>query len=98
MNWQEDHKKRLSQFPNAIRQANLNSSNHYRQIEGIVSCGCFCCCGTFTPTEITKCVDEDANGIGLVTGFSQWFFSHQYWRAELSSICKNVANFNDWLQ
>jgi hypothetical protein len=71
---------------------------HHPQIEGIVSYGRFYCCSTFTPTEITEWVDEDANGIGLVTGFSQWFFCYQYWGAELPSICQNVANFNDWLQ
>lgn len=64
MNWQDEHKKRLSQFPDAVQQAHTHSSNHRREIEGSESCGCFYCCSTFPPIEITDWVDEDAGGIG----------------------------------
>jgi hypothetical protein len=64
MNWQDDHKKQLSQFPDAIRLAHAHSSNHRREIEGSETCGCFYCSGIFSPTEIVVWIDKDANGIG----------------------------------
>lgn len=64
MNWQYDHQRRISKFPEAVRQAHTHSSNHRRELEGSDTCGCFYCCRIFSPDAITEWVDEDANGIG----------------------------------
>jgi hypothetical protein len=64
MNWQDEHKKRVSQFPESIQKAHEHSSNHRREIEGSDVCGCFYCCSTFRPSEITEWVDENTEGIG----------------------------------
>lgn len=45
-----------SATPNAI-VAHSNSSNHRKEIEVSVLCGCFYCLETFEPSEITEWVD-----------------------------------------
>ena len=64
MNWQEEHKLRISQFPDDIRKAHEHSSNHRREIEGSDICGCFYCCCAFKPSEIKDWIDENSEGIG----------------------------------
>jgi hypothetical protein len=64
MNWQEEHKMRVAQFPEAVRDAHTHSTNHRAEIEGSEICGCFHCCRTFQPGEIREWVDSDADGIG----------------------------------
>ncbi len=64
MNWQEEHKSKISQFPDAIREAHKHSSSHRREIEGSDICGCFYCCSIFQPSEIKDWIDEDKDGVG----------------------------------
>ena len=64
MSWEDDHKKRVSQFPEAIREAHNHSSNHRAEIETSELCGCFYCCATFSSNEIKEWVDENKEGIG----------------------------------
>jgi len=64
MDWQEDHKRRVAAFPEAIRDAHTHSSKHRAEIETSSVCGCFYCCSTFPPAEIQDWVDADENDIG----------------------------------
>jgi len=64
MSWQEEHKKLVSQFPEAIRKAHAHSLNHRREIEGSEICGCFFCCSTFQPNEINFWTDKNDEGVG----------------------------------
>ncbi len=64
MNWQNEHKMKAAQFPEAIRNAHTHSSKHRVEIEGSEVCGCFYCCCIFHPSEIKDWVDENAEGIG----------------------------------
>jgi hypothetical protein len=63
MGWQEDHAKRVAQFPPAIRDAHRHSSNHRNEIEGSTVCGCFYCCATFAPDAVKDWVDEGPDGL-----------------------------------
>jgi hypothetical protein len=62
--WQEEHRQRVAQFPDQIREAHRCSSNHRAAVCASTACGCFYCCSTFTPAEILDWVDEDADGKG----------------------------------
>ena len=64
VSWEEDHKRRVSAFPEAIREAHSHSSNHRSEVETSAVCGCFYCCARFKPAEIADWVDEDDSGIG----------------------------------
>jgi hypothetical protein len=64
MDWQEEHKKRVSDFPADIRDAHVHSSNHRVEIVESRLCGCFYCCSTFSPTAILDWVDEGLDGLG----------------------------------
>ena len=64
MNWQDEHKRRISKFPEAILKAHEHSSNHRPEIEQSELCGCFYCCETFEAREIAEWIDENAQGIG----------------------------------
>ncbi|MEC4747523.1 cytoplasmic protein [Methylomicrobium sp. Wu6] len=64
MNWQDEHTKRIALIPENFRKAHGHSSNHRQEIEGSSICGCFYCCKTFRPDEITEWVDENDQGIG----------------------------------
>lgn len=50
--------------PPGLRAAHDRSSNHRAEVLASVECGCFCCCQTFGPTEITEWTDDDADGQG----------------------------------
>jgi hypothetical protein len=54
----------LEQLPKVIRAAHEHSSNHRKEIESSELCGCFNCCSTFLPNEITQWIDENDEGIG----------------------------------
>lgn len=64
MNWQEEHKKRVSQFPPEIRYAHDKCSNHRDQLLKSTICGCFYCCELFEPTAIEEWIDGNEHGIG----------------------------------
>lgn len=64
MNWQDEHNGRVLGFPEAIKEAHTHSSNHRQEVENSELCGCFYCCATFRPDEITEWVDENEEGIG----------------------------------
>jgi hypothetical protein len=50
--------------PPDLLAAHDRSSNHRAEVMGSISCGCFCCCQTFAPTEITEWTDDDKDGQG----------------------------------
>ena len=62
--WQEEHKRKVAQFPEDVRDAHVHGSNHRAEIEGSLSCGCFYCLSTFSPTTIVEWTDENEDGIG----------------------------------
>lgn len=64
MSWEEEHQKRVAQFPDSIREAHAHSSNHRAEIETSDQCGCFYCCATFSSGEIKEWVDESQAGVG----------------------------------
>jgi hypothetical protein len=64
MGWEEDHRRRVAQLPEAIREAHAHSSNHRAEIEASEICGCFYCRSTFRPSDICEWIDENAEGIG----------------------------------
>lgn len=64
MTWQEDHRKRVAQFPETIRRAHTHATEHREEIEASDLCGCFYCLSTFDPTEIKAWTDTDDAGVG----------------------------------
>jgi hypothetical protein len=64
MNWEDEHKRRVEAFPREIREAHAHCRNHRAEIMASSVCGCFCCCATFSPSEILDWVDEAADGEG----------------------------------
>ena len=64
MGWQENHKRRVSAFPELIRSAHAHASAHRVEIERSESCGCFFCLSIFTPSAIAEWTDENEEGIG----------------------------------
>lgn len=61
--WQEDHRRRVAQLPDDVREAHNHSSNHRAELLDSALCGCFYCCTTFSPQDIEEWTDE-ANGEG----------------------------------
>ena len=64
MTWEEEHNKRVSQFPPEIKHAHDKCRNHREQILTSNICGCFYCLEIFKPSEIEEWTDEDEQGIG----------------------------------
>lgn len=64
MSWEEDHKQRVARFPEDIREAHKHSSSHRAEIEASEACGCFYCCSTFKPSDVSDWTDENVGGIG----------------------------------
>ena len=64
MNWREEHKRKISKFPEDIRIAHEHCSYHRDEFEGSEVCGCFYCCSIFQPGEIKDWIDENSEGIG----------------------------------
>jgi hypothetical protein len=64
MNWQDEHKRRIENFPRNVREAHEHSSNHRAEVTASIHCGCFYCCARFSAEDILDWVDEDENGKG----------------------------------
>ncbi len=64
MSWQENHERRVADFPADVRAAHAHSTNHRSAIAESALCGCFYCCATFSPGEIVEWIDEDPDGEG----------------------------------
>jgi hypothetical protein len=64
MTWQNEHKARVAELPSPIREAHAHSAQHRSEIETSDLCGCFYCCATFKPTEISDWIDKDKDGTG----------------------------------
>jgi hypothetical protein len=64
MTWQNDYNARVAEFPPSIRDAHTHSIDHRSEIEASDLCGCFYCCATFKPAEISEWIDEDERGVG----------------------------------
>ena len=64
MSWEEEHRKRVSKFPETVREAHTQSAIHRTEIESSDICGCFYCRTTFKPNEIKEWVDENKDGHG----------------------------------
>ena len=62
--WQEDHRRRMAQFPEEVREPHRYSANHRAAVCKSKVCGCFYCCSLFPPGDILDWVDEDADGQG----------------------------------
>jgi hypothetical protein len=58
MGFEEDHQRRVASFPDDVRVAHTRSSHHRSEVLASDHCGCFYCCKTFSPGEITEWVDE----------------------------------------
>ncbi len=65
MTWQDDYNKRLQAMPADIREAHKHSSKHKTELMESKLCGCFYCCQTFAPSEITEWTDEGQDGEGV---------------------------------
>ena len=64
MDWQSEHEKRISEFPEAIQKAHEHSSGHRKELLASTVCGCFYCQAIYRPADITGWVDEDDSGEG----------------------------------
>jgi hypothetical protein len=64
MGWQEDHAKHVARFPPQIQAAHRHSIHHRDEITHSNLCGCFYCCATFPPSDVTEWVDEGSDGHG----------------------------------
>lgn len=62
--WQEEHRQRVTRFPDEIREAHRHCANHRVAMLESAACGCFCCCSIFSPNDILDWVDEDDEGHG----------------------------------
>jgi hypothetical protein len=51
------------EFLDSVRAAHDHASSHRAEVLGSTICGCFHCCTTFTPAEISEWADE-VDGIG----------------------------------
>ena len=65
MDWQAEHRARVSELPEAIRQAHTHSIRHRQELLASAVCGCFYCQAIYSPAEITAWTDEDKDGQGL---------------------------------
>ena len=63
-NWQENHRRRVASFPEAVREAHRHCTNNRIELSQSTQCGCFYCCSLFNPAEIEKWIDADEQGIG----------------------------------
>jgi hypothetical protein len=60
----DEHKERVKQFPEAVREAHNHCSSHLAEINASDLCGCFYCCSVFPPSEIVDWCDADVFEIG----------------------------------
>jgi hypothetical protein len=58
MNWEEEHKKRVSEFPDDVRIAHQHSSKHRHELLSSDLCGCFYCLAIFKPRVIEEWLKE----------------------------------------
>jgi len=63
MGWEEDHKRRVAAFPEAVREAHEHSIRHRLEVTESARCGCFYCCQTFAPTEIREWTDDEQTAL-----------------------------------
>src|SRR5207237_4858876 len=56
--WAKSHQRRVAQFTPDVREAHKHSTNHRDEIAASVVCGCFCCCRTFSPSQVEEWIDE----------------------------------------
>lgn len=64
MSLQDDHERRVAQFPEDVRGAHRHSANHRAELLESNLAGCFYCSQTFPPSLVEEWVDEDENGNG----------------------------------
>jgi len=64
MGWEDEHKRRVAEFPDNVRVAHLHSIDHRAEILASESCGCFYCCAIFPPGRITEWTDATNCGEG----------------------------------
>ena len=67
MNWEEEHKKRVSEFPDDVRIAHQHSSKHRHELLSSDLCGCFYCLAIFKPLVIEEWLKE-GEGTALCPG------------------------------
>jgi hypothetical protein len=56
--WQEEHRRRVAQLPADVQEAHKHASRHRAEVLRSGLCGCFYCCSTFSPQDITRWTDE----------------------------------------
>jgi hypothetical protein len=50
--------RRVAQMPAGVREAHEHASRHRAEVLRSGRCGCFYCCSTFPPQDITRWTDE----------------------------------------
>jgi hypothetical protein len=93
MSWEAEHRARVAEFPQPIREAHWHSSCHRIELLSSELCGCFYCQSIYPPQEITEWADGDQTAfcakcgvdsvIGAASGLpitAEFLASmHRYW-------------------